>query len=72
MGRWAGTHHAVQDVAFMRAVPGLQVIIPADANQAAAMTRALARSGEPAYVRMGRGRRGGCVSSGPAVCHRKG
>src|SRR5699024_8784815 len=54
-GALGGTHHAVQDVAFMRAVPGLQVIIPADANQAAAMTRALARSEEPAYVRMGRG-----------------
>lgn len=54
-GALGGTHHAVQDVAFMRAVPGLQVILPADANQAAAMTRALARSTGPAYVRMGRG-----------------
>ncbi len=54
-GALGGTHHAVQDVAFMRAVPGLQVLIPADANQAAAMTRALAVSAEPAYVRMGRG-----------------
>lgn len=54
-GALGGTHHAVQDVAFMRAVPGLQVLIPADANQAAAMTRALAQSAEPAYVRMGRG-----------------
>lgn len=54
-GALGGTHHAVQDIAYMRAVPGLQVIIPADANQAAAMTRALAASPEPAYVRMGRG-----------------
>ena len=54
-GALGGTHHAVQDIAFMRAVPGLQVFIPADAAQAAAMTRALAYSHEPAYVRMGRG-----------------
>ena len=54
-GALGGTHHAVQDIAFMRAVPGLQVFIPADAAQAAAMTKALAYSGEPAYVRMGRG-----------------
>lgn len=54
-GALGGTHHAVQDIAFMRAVPGLQVFIPADAAQAAAMTRAIAYSGEPAYVRMGRG-----------------
>ena len=54
-GALGGTHHAVQDVAFMRAVPGLQVLIPADANQAVAMTKALVASTEPAYVRMGRG-----------------
>ena len=54
-GALGGTHHAVQDVAYMRAIPGIQVILPADANQAAALTRALAASGEPAYVRMGRG-----------------
>ncbi len=54
-GALGGTHHAVQDIAFMRAVPGLQVFIPADAAQSAAMTKAIAYSGEPAYVRMGRG-----------------
>ena len=54
-GALGGTHHAVQDVAFMRAVPGLQVILPADANSAAALTRALVASPEPAYIRVGRG-----------------
>ena len=39
----------------MRAIPGLQVILPADANSASAMTRALACSKEPAYIRVGRG-----------------
>ena len=54
-GALGGTHHAVQDVAFMRAVPGLQVFLPCDANQMTKLTRALAASGEPAYVRAGRG-----------------
>ncbi len=54
-GALGGTHHAVQDVALMRAVPNLQVFLPADASQAAALTRALAASPEPAYVRVGRG-----------------
>ena len=54
-GALGGTHHAVQDIALMRAVPGMQVFIPADAAQSAAMTKAIAYSGEPAYVRMGRG-----------------
>ncbi len=54
-GALGGTHHAVQDVALMRAVPNLQVFLPSDASQAAALTRALAASPEPAYVRVGRG-----------------
>ena len=54
-GALGGTHHAVQDIALMRAIPNLQVLMPSDANQAAAMTRALVRSEAPAYVRMGRG-----------------
>ena len=54
-GALGGTHHAVQDIALMRAVPNLQVFLPADANQASALTRALVQSAEPAYVRVGRG-----------------
>lgn len=54
-GALGGTHHAVQDIALMRAIPGLQVILPADANSAAQMTRVLSKSREPAYVRVGRG-----------------
>ena len=54
-GALGGTHHAVQDIALMRAIPNLQVFLPADANQMRKLTEALARSPEPAYVRMGRG-----------------
>ena len=54
-GALGGTHHSVQDIALMRAVPNLQVFLPADANQSIALTKALAASPEPAYVRVGRG-----------------
>jgi transketolase len=54
-GALGGTHHSVQDIALMRAVPNLQVFLPADANQSVALTKALAASTEPAYVRVGRG-----------------
>ena len=54
-GALGSTHHAIQDVALFRAVPGLQVFLPSDGNQMAAMTKYLAQSHEPAYVRMGRG-----------------
>ena len=53
-GALGSTHHAVQDIALMRAIPGLQVVLPVDANAAVQLTRALASSNEPAYVRMGR------------------
>ena len=54
-GALGTTHHSTQDVALMRAIPGMQVILPADARQAAACTRALVESAEPAYMRVGRG-----------------
>lgn len=54
-GALGATHHAVQDIAWMRTIPGLQLFLPADANQMTALVQALATSCEPAYIRMGRG-----------------
>ncbi len=54
-GALGSTHHSTQDIALMRAIPGLEVFLPADGPQMVAMTRYLARSQTPAYVRMGRG-----------------
>jgi len=54
-GALGASHHATQDVALMRAIPGLTVVLPADGHQTEALTRALAAHTGPAYVRMGRG-----------------
>jgi len=54
-GALGASHHAIQDVALMRAIPGLSVVLPADACQTEALTRALAVHNGPVYVRMGRG-----------------
>ncbi len=54
-GALGSTHHATQDIALMRATPGLEIFIPSDGPQMVALTRYLATSTEPAYVRMGRG-----------------
>ncbi len=54
-GALGTTHHATQDVALMRAIPNMTVILPADANSAAAMTRQLCKTHDPTYVRVGRG-----------------
>ncbi|MCL2866315.1 MAG: transketolase family protein [Clostridia bacterium] len=54
-GALGASHHATQDVALMRAIPGLTVVLPADGNQTEALTRGLASHIGPVYVRMGRG-----------------
>jgi len=55
------THQAIEDVALMRAIPGMQIVCPADENElAAAMPVVLASEG-PCYVRFNAGP--------PAVAH---
>ena len=54
-GALGTTHHSTQDVALMRAIPNMAVILPADYAQAAAMTRALVDYDGPVYMRVGRG-----------------
>lgn len=54
-GALGSTHHSTQDVALMRAIPDMEVYLPADAVQMRSLTNYLAKSPKPAYVRMGRG-----------------
>ena len=53
-GALGSTHHSLHDIAVMRAFPDMQVYLPADRFQTEKLTRYLAGSTEPAYVRMGR------------------
>lgn len=53
-GALGSTHHSLHDIAVMRTFPGMNVYLPADRFQTEQLTRYLAISGEPAYVRMGR------------------
>ncbi len=48
------SHHSLQDIAVTRAIPGLQVLLPADRHETKAMFTALAHSDQPAYIRLGR------------------
>lgn len=54
-GALGSTHHATQDIALLRAVPGIEIFLPCDGPQMEALTKYLAQSDTPAYVRMGRG-----------------
>ncbi len=49
------SHHSLQDIAVMRAIPGMTIILPADEHQTRQMTKVLAEHVGPVYVRMGRG-----------------
>jgi transketolase len=44
----------LEDIAMMRALPNMKIVVPADAAQAADATEALATIEGPAYLRLGR------------------
>jgi transketolase len=48
------THHAIEDIAVMRALPNMEVIIPSDSFETAELTIYLARTKHPAYFRLGK------------------
>jgi transketolase len=48
------THHAIEDVAVMRALPGMTVLTPADPAEARLLTRAAVEAGGPHYLRLGK------------------
>jgi len=48
------SHQSVEDVAIMRAIPNMTVLVPADANETRAMTRAIAAYDGPVYMRLTR------------------
>ena len=49
------SHQSVCDVALMRALPNMRVVVPADAVEAAQALRALVNETGPGYLRLGRG-----------------
>lgn len=50
------THQFFEDLAIVRAIPGLTVVVPADAAEVRQATRAIAKAAGPAYLRIGSGR----------------
>jgi transketolase len=54
VGPDGATHQALEDIAIMRTLPNMTVIVPCDANEARKATLAIAQSGKPAYLRLGR------------------
>lgn len=54
VGEDGATHQALEDIAIMRAINGMNVICPADANETEAVIKTIANDTKPFYVRLSR------------------
>lgn len=53
-GKTGKTHQSVEDIATFRALPGIDVIAPADGQELKSAMAAIAESGRPTYLRLTR------------------
>jgi transketolase len=53
-GELGPTHHSVEDLSWLRALPGLDIVVPADRQQTRQALRALADDPRPTFIRVGR------------------
>lgn len=54
VGPDGGTHQMLEDIALMRVLPNMRVVVPCDSLEAEKATVALAASDGPAYIRLAR------------------
>lgn len=54
VGADGATHQALEDITLMRVLPNMQVVVPADALEAAKAVRGVAYNNAPSYVRFTR------------------
>lgn len=54
VGEDGGSHQAIEDVAIMRALPNMTVLVPADGEETRQVIYAAAQYKGPVYIRMGR------------------
>lgn len=55
-GRDGATHQFIEDLGILRTMPGMTIVVPADAGQARQAVLAVGRLPGPAYIRVGSGR----------------
>lgn len=53
-GELGPTHHSIEDFSWLRALPGLDIVIPADRDQTRAVIRQAVENPRPTYIRVGR------------------
>jgi transketolase len=52
-GPWGATHHAIEDIALLRSIPGMVLLSPADPDESNRAVRAAAAVDAPVYLRLG-------------------
>jgi transketolase len=65
------THHALEDIAVMRALPNMDVVIPSDPLEAVAITKFVARRNQPTYLRLEKNSQEMINTSDPVIAHGK-
>jgi transketolase len=53
-GELGPTHHSIEDLSWLRALPGLDIVIPADRGQTKTAVRQAAAAPRPTFIRVGR------------------
>lgn len=54
VGEDGGSHQCIEDIALMRALPGMTVVVPCDAYEVVRATKAVTEMKGPAYLRIAR------------------
>ncbi|MBN2483554.1 MAG: transketolase family protein [Candidatus Omnitrophica bacterium] len=54
VGEDGASHQALEDVAFLRSIPHIRIIVPADAHEARDTIRTVYKTPGPFYIRLGR------------------
>ena len=53
-GELGPTHHSIEDLAWLRTIPGLTVLVPTDSVETAQAIRWAAQAGRPVFIRVSR------------------
>lgn len=69
MGFFGTSHHALEDIAITRAIPGLTVVSPCDDQAARALLRSTADLPGPVFMRLTEGNVHPVYSQQPAITH---
>lgn len=54
VGPDGATHQMLEDIALMRVIPNMIVVVPGDSLEAEKATKAIAENGKPSYIRLAR------------------